>query len=176
MPAAAIRWTERPTSSSPPSRTEPVTRPPDSASTRPRMAWQSVDLPMPLRPITATGSSPTAKDAPCTMCALPYQASRFSTARSGSDMLRPQVQRLHELGGADLVRGALHHDGAVVHHRHEVGHAQRDVHVVLDQHDGDVALQPEEELRQQLALARRQPGGRLVEHDEPRVARERDGE
>src|SRR3712207_1883243 len=120
MPAAAMRCTERPTSSSPARRTEPATRPSGSAATRPRMAWHSVDLPIPLRPITATGSSPTVKDAAWTMWALPYQACRSSTASSGSGMLAAQVEGLHELGRPDLVRRALHHDRAVVHHRHGV--------------------------------------------------------
>src|SRR5829696_7600175 len=117
MPAAAVRWTERPTSSRPPRRTEPVTRPSGSAATRPMMAWHSVVLPMPLRPMTATGLSPTANVTPWTMCALPYQALRSSTASRGSDMLAAQVELLHELGRLDLVRRPLEDHGAVVHHR-----------------------------------------------------------
>src|SRR3954453_2066058 len=176
MPLAAILCTERLTSSSPARRTEPVTRPPGSASTSPRIARPSVDLPMPLRPMTATGSPPTANDAPWTMCALPYQALRSSTASSGSDMLAPEVERLDELGGLDLLGRPLDHDGAVVHHRHGVRDPQRDVHVVLDQHDRDVALQAEQQLGQELALARREPGCGLVEHDHLGVAGQRDGE
>src|SRR4051794_18919565 len=166
MPAAAILCTGRPASSAAARRTDPATRPPGSASPRARIAWHSVVLPMPLRAMTATGSSPTVKVAPCTMWALPYQASSPSTASSGSAMLRPQVERLHQLGRADLVGRALDHHGAVVHHRDPVGDPERDVHVVLDEHHGDVAVEREQQLREELALARREAGGRLVEHDD----------
>src|SRR5215210_4631944 len=110
MPEAATRCTERPAISSPATRIEPVMRPPGSAATSPMIAWQRVDLPMPLRPITATGSSPTENVASCTMCALPYHALRSSTASSGSGMVASEVEGLHELGGADLVGLALDDD------------------------------------------------------------------
>ena len=66
MPAAAIRYAGFPISSRPPKRTEP-----SAFASSPVSAAQRVDLPIPLRPITATGSSPISKLTPCRTWAAP---------------------------------------------------------------------------------------------------------
>ena len=70
---------------------------------------------------------------------------------------------MHHLVAADLGRSALDDLAAVVHHRHETGHRERDVHVVLDQDQRHVGRQPEQELRQPLSLSEREAGRGLVE-------------
>ena len=53
-------------SSSPAKRTEPV-----AWAISPMIVRQSVVLPMPFRPITATGSTPSSNETPCRICARP---------------------------------------------------------------------------------------------------------
>ena len=47
-----------------------------------------------------------------------------------------------------LVRRAFDDHLAVVHHRHPLGDSKRDVHVVLDQDQGDVPVELEQEVGQ----------------------------
>ena len=54
-----------------------------------------------------------------------------------------EVEVVYELVRANLVGRALDDDVAVVHHRDPLGHAERDVHVVLDQDERDVAFEAE---------------------------------
>jgi hypothetical protein len=58
-----------------------------------------------------------------------------------------------------------------VHHRHAVGHAQRHVHVVLDEDERDRRVEPEQHVGERHALAARQAGGRLVEEHQLGIAR-----
>ena len=74
---------------------------------------------------------------------------------------------MHHLVAANLGRRAFDDLTAVVHHRHEAGHRERDVHVVLDQDQRHVGRQPEQELGQPLALSEREAGRRLVEQHQP---------
>ena len=67
MPEAAILYDGRPTHSSPRKRMEPRV----VAGRICMIALQSVVLPMPLRPMMATGSSPIVKLTPCSTCAGP---------------------------------------------------------------------------------------------------------
>ena len=67
MPALAILYDARPTSSVPLKRIEPDVFPGGIW----RIALQSVVLPMPLRPMSETGSSRTSKDTSCRTCAGP---------------------------------------------------------------------------------------------------------
>ena len=76
---------------------------------------------------------------------------------------------MHGLVGADLVGRAFDDHAAVVHHRHALGDAQRDVHVVLDQDQRDRRVELQEQLRERDALAAREPRGGLVEHHQRRV-------
>ena len=80
---------------------------------------------------------------------------------------------MHELVGADLLRRPLDDHASVVHHRHPLGDAKRDVHVVLDQDQRDLAVEREQQVRQQRSLASREAGRGLVEHQDLRVGRER---
>ena len=83
---------------------------------------------------------------------------------------------MHDLVGADLVGRALDDHPAVVHHRHPLGDAERDVHVVLDEDQRDAPVEPEQQVGQELPLAAREPGGGLVEHQQLRLGGERHGE
>ena len=75
MPARAISLEDRPISSRPSKRTEPVRWP-----TMPMIDFSVVVLPAPLRPSSVT-TSPwcTSNDTPCRMCDSPYQACRSLT-------------------------------------------------------------------------------------------------
>ena len=77
---------------------------------------------------------------------------------------------MHELVRADLGRRSLDDDPAVVHHRHVLGDGQRDVHVVLDQEQGDRRGRAATSISRQLhPLGPREPGRGLVEHHESRL-------
>ena len=67
MPSEAILYDGLPTSSVPPKRTEPLAR----GGVKPMIAAHSVVLPMPLRPMIATGSSRISKLRSCRTCARP---------------------------------------------------------------------------------------------------------
>jgi hypothetical protein len=83
---------------------------------------------------------------------------------------------VHGLVGSDLGGSPFDDDAPVVHHRHLLGHTQGDVHVVLDEDERDLAIEPEQELRQELPLAPGEPGGRLVEHQGLGLGRKRHGD
>ena len=59
-------------------------------------------------------------------------------------------------------------------HRDFLADRQSNIHVVLDQHDRDLPIEAQEEFGQNAALVRRQPGGRLVEHDQTRLEGQRE--
>ena len=61
-----------------------------------------------------------------------------------------------------------------MHHRHALDHAQRDIHVVLDDDVADMRRQRGQDLDQLEPLGRREPCRRLVEQDEARRAGERE--
>ena len=50
---------------------------------------------------------------------------------------------------------------------------ERDVHVVLDEDQGDLRIEREQQIGEHLTLAAREARGRLVEHEELRLGRER---
>ena len=85
----------------------------------------------------------------------------------------PEVEVVHELVRADLVRRALDDHAAVVHHRHLLGDAEGDVHVVLDQEEGDAPVELEQELGQERPLPAREARSGLVQHEHGRVGRQR---
>ncbi len=79
---------------------------------------------------------------------------------------------MDELVRADLGRRAFDDHPAVVHHRHVLGDRQRDVHVVLDQDQRDRRGRAQRASRVRLdPLRAREPGRRLVEHHQLRLAR-----
>ena len=89
-------------------------------------------------------------------------------------MAASEIKLLHFGIGLDLLRRAFLEDAAIVHHRHALDDAQRDVHVVLDDDVADMRGQRGQDLDQLAALGRRQARGRLVEQDEARRAGERE--
>ncbi len=103
---------------------------------------------------------------------------RADLRRENQFTIRPlrcfaHVDRLHLGIGLDLGRRAVLQQTAVVHHGHALDDAQRDVQIVLDQHEADMRRQRFEELHQVGPLGGRQAGGRLVEQDQPRRAGQR---
>ena len=89
-------------------------------------------------------------------------------------MAASEIKLLHLGIGFDFAGQAFLEDAAVVHHRHALDHAQRDVHVVLDDDVADMRRQRGQDLDQLEPLGRREPCGRLVEQDEARRAGERE--
>src|SRR6266508_133474 len=88
-------------------------------------------------------------------------------------MALPEIEVVDELVRPDLLRSPLHHDPALVHHRHPLGDGQSHVHVMLDDHQGNIRVELDEELGEKDALTARETGGGLVQHHELRVARPR---
>src|SRR5258708_2999303 len=146
------------------------------------MALQSVDLPMPLRPTTASTPWSRENDTPCSTGARPKWTSSFSTSRIGTapepvvprpersrakaaSMLAAHVDRL-DLGIVlDLVGRAVLQQATIVQDRDPLDDAQRDVEIVLDQHIAHMGRKRRQERHQFAPLRRREPGGRLVEQD-----------
>src|SRR5262245_40772953 len=97
-------------------------------------------------------------------------------ATKRSAMAASEVKFLHLVVGLDLLRPALLEDAAVVQHGHALDHAQRHVHVVLNDDEADVLRHRGEDLDQLGALLGREAGGRLVEQDEAGRAGQRQGD
>src|SRR6266851_1763854 len=184
MPRLVIRLGGRPSMSSPANRIVP------EPGTRPVMALQSVDLPMPLRPTTASTPRSRESDTPCSTWARPKWTSSFSTWRIGAaaeadgsrpersrgmaaPMLAAHVDRLDFGIVFDLVRRAVLQQAAIVQDRDPLDDAQRDVEIVLDQHIAHMGREGRQERHQFAALPWRESGGRLIEQDQPRRARQR---
>src|SRR5438309_4646396 len=134
MPALAMRFDGRATSSSPPRATEPRRWP-----TIPMMARSVVVLPAPLRPSSVTTSpSPTVKFIPCRMCDSPYQACRSPTLSSVLCSTAPSGMTGPHIGLHDLRilrdRGivALGENAAARQHADRVGEVGDDRKIVLD--------------------------------------------
>src|SRR5437762_8936063 len=94
-------------------------------------------LPAPFAPISATISpSPTSNETSRHAGTSPYARSTFSTL---SSKLAPEIGlddarlRLH------LARRALEQRLAVIEHQHALGDVHHEVHVVLDDEQGDAA-------------------------------------
>ena len=84
---------------------------------------------------------------------------------------RPEVRGEGARVAADLVGSARGHNLAGLHHDHLGAQLEDQGHVVLDQHDGGVGhlVQPAEERDERLGLALGDPGGGLVEEEQPRA-------
>ena len=160
------------------------------------IALHSVVLPMPLRPMSATGSSAHleahvlqhVRAAVVDVEVLDRQQRRAVGQRRGRSASAAcaiasltvdldavvghapaEVELVDELVGADLVGRALHDLAAVVHHRDALGDAQGDVHVVLDEDQRDALVELEQQVGERDALAAREARGRLVEQHELRA-------
>ena len=77
-------------------------------------------------------------------------------------MAASEIKLLHFRIRLDFPRRAFLEDAAVVHHRHALDDAERDIHVVLDDDVADMARQRGEDRDQVAALIRREARGRLV--------------
>src|SRR5512140_581731 len=139
--------------------------PPRSGS-RPMMLSMVVVLPAPLRPTSTTDSlSPMVSVSWRRMRACPRQV---STAASSS-MGRPEDGVLHRLVVADLLGAAAGEDLPLVHDHDAVRVLEDDVHVVLDDHRGDL-LRPDargDHVHDRRLLAGAHAAGRLVEEEQP---------
>ena len=146
------------------------------------MARRVVVLPAPLAPSSATTSpSPTARSR------LPHHRGVLVAGGEPLDAEGRAAHPLHDLGGRaaqvglDHARIAAHFGGrtgrdqlAELEHEDLVADAQHEAHVVVDQEHRRAAVgepaQPAPELG---ALARVQPGRRLVQAQQPRAHRDR---
>src|SRR5690606_11143339 len=129
IPRRAMTYEGRPLISSPSRVMDPAVR---IGGVIPQIVRTRVDLPIPLRPSSAT-NSPTliSSDTPCSTVAVAYPE---CTSRSRSIPVCPsQVDRLHVRVPAHLVRGSELDRPAVVQTQHAVGEFQCQRHVVLDQ-------------------------------------------
>src|SRR5918995_6324581 len=124
---------------------------PDVVGRSPMSVSHSVDLPIPLRPMIATDSTPIEKETSSSTCDDPYPAQRSLTSNSGSGMAacHAQVDLVDQRVVADLVGRAFGDDEPVGHHNDALGDPQGDVHVVLDEQQCRV----DTEVAQQLAQA-----------------------
>src|SRR5690242_2336016 len=94
-------------------------------------------------------------------------------AEAGSAMTPSEVDALHVRIVLDLRRRAMLEVGAVMHDGDLRDDAQRDVEIVLDDDEADMARQRIQDLDQLAPLRRRESRRRLVEQDEAWGARER---
>src|SRR5438552_19042533 len=77
---------------------------------------------------------------------------------------------------ADLGRGAVRDDPALVQDRDAVGEPKDHIHVVLDDQDRQGSIQTRDEVGDASRLERRHARGGLVEEEDARPLRERDRE
>src|SRR5215813_6257610 len=105
----------------------------------PMMVASSVVLPTPLRPSTASEPrSPREKPTSSSTTVAPYPA-RTPESVSPSAMTLPEVDPVHARIVADLVGSSLAQHLPLHQHRDATGEAEDQVHVVLDDQDGDLA-------------------------------------
>src|SRR5215831_17912858 len=84
----------------------------------------------------------------------------------------PEIDLLHLLTAADLLpRSRLQHL-AEMEDGNMLGDVEYHVHIVLDEKDGEVAIEVGEKAYHLRGLARRQPGGRFIQKQDLRVAGE----
>src|SRR5882762_1615996 len=118
----------------------PISRPwkpifPERTGSSPMMLSMVVVFPAPFRPTRHTASRlPTLSDTRRRICAGPRQVSMASTSSMGG----PEQVGRHCFVPPDLVGRAARQDVALVHRHDPVRVLEDDVHVVLDDHGGDV--------------------------------------
>src|SRR6478672_6596402 len=124
----------------------------------------SVVFPMPLRPSSATTRPLSTRiDTPRNTCASPYAARRLAIS---SIVRLAEVNLLHALVRADRIRAALDEHRAVVQARDVIDEAQREIDVMLDQHERQRARQRRDRRRHGESLGRRQSRRGLVEQQQ----------
>src|SRR3989454_1140528 len=137
----------------------------------------SVVLPAPFRPTSVTSSpSPTCSETSRSAWASPYRAERPSTSSAALRMSLPQV--CGDDGGilADGGVGALRDHAALLQHDHLVGELRHDAHVVLDEHDGPARAALSDQVDRAADVLDAHARRRLIEEEQTRVERDREGE
>src|SRR5687767_3546751 len=144
----------------------------------PMMVERSVVLPTPLRPRMASAPrSGSSRSISSRITVAPYPARTRDRERSGRlSMLRlAQVDVVHALVAGDLLRRPFHQHLALHQHRDAPREAEHQVHVVLDDEDGDVLRQLVEVVEDLGGIFRRHAGRGLVEQQDLGLQPERDG-
>src|SRR3989442_9392464 len=147
----------------------PISRPwkvtfPERTGSSPMMLSMVVVLPAPFRPTRHTASLlPTLSETRRRIWAGPRQVSMASI----SSMHGPDQRRGDLLVVPDLVRRPAREDGALVHGHDAIRVLEHDVHVVLDDHGGDVARSDDraDHVHDRRLLAGAHAAGRLVEEE-----------
>src|SRR5690606_35728658 len=163
MPARAMSKGRRPVSSRPASRTDPAV-----ARTSPIMVRSVVVLPAPLRPSsTVVSPAGTSNVTPCKMWNRPMCAPKSRTS-SMLDMLCPQIRGLNLTVGDDFPRRPLGQKLAVLQHRNAVRDVEHDVHLVLDQQDGQLGRAPDafDDFHDAGHVLAGNPGGGLIQQQD----------
>src|SRR6266702_690667 len=142
---------------------------------RPAMARRIVVFPAPFEPTRLTTSPPaTRKETSWTTVRSLYPTEMPSTS---STVALSQVGLDDARVRHHLARCALDDLAAGVEHDDPIGELHHRLHDVLDDHQGDAPLPHlAEERHDLLQLHRREPGHRLVQHEEPRLGGERHGD
>ena len=140
-----------------------------------------VVLPAPLRPSSiVTSPEGTSKSTPCRMwyapmwVCTPREREQRPHAHAGFGFRREaEIGLAHDGRGDHRLRLAVGDELAVVQHDDAVGELAHDVHLVLDQQDGLVALALElaDQLEDHRHVGGAHAGGRLVEHVDARLER-----
>src|ERR1700730_11327108 len=70
----------------------------------------------------------------------------------------------------DLIGGPGFQNFAEMEHGYLIGDVEHHIHVMLDQEDRQIGIEPEKKFRHLIGLARRQPRGRLIQQQQLRLA------
>src|SRR6266480_2800549 len=173
-PRATMACVGRPAMSAP-----SKTMRPRRGAVRPRMARMSVDFPEPLEPrMQVIDPASTASDTSRSTSARSYPTLMPSIRRRAAmtPLLRAQVGDLDLPIGGDLGVGAFGDLAAIVEHRAALAHALDDVHLVLDNDDGQAgqARAHRQEIVHQLArFLVRHSRRRLVQQQQARLRDQR---
>src|SRR5438552_12794724 len=144
---------------------------------RPITHRRSVVLPAPFRPTSVTSSpSRTCSDTSRSAWASPYRAERPSTSKTGLGMGLPQVRGDDRGVLANDRVTALRDHAALLQHDHLVGELGDDAHVVLDEHDRPTRVRLSNQVDRAPDVLDTHARGRLVQQEEARVERDREGE
>src|SRR5262245_46078268 len=178
MPASTRRWAGMWVTRSPRNRISP-----EVAPTAPRIVLSSVDFPAPLAPTIVTISpASTRRSMSNRTWRWPYPAriccsSSIDGLLGGGRQERGAAQVLGlDLGiGGHLGRSAAGQHRSLVQDVDQVGVLEHGLHVVLDEQHGqpEVVLQPADEVEERVGLVGVEPGGRLVEQEEPGTGQQR---